>query len=97
MNDFTKEELEKLKELVVWDDDCIAGGNPIPIYGILVKKIQSLIDNHPKCDHRSGMSYYNEKGERVHFDTGIYRCRHCDILFRFTCENGMCVGHEDLE
>ena len=73
MNEFTKEELEKLKELVVWDDDCIAGGNPIPIYGILVKKIQSLIDNY--CEHTPSNFYTSNA-------PSLYSCQKCGDYYR---------------
>lgn len=96
MNDFTKDELE---EILGWSTVYCIGASDMSykISVALMDKIQSLIDNHPKCDHRSGMNHYNEKGEAVGYDSAIYRCRHCDILFRFTFENGQCVGSEELE
>lgn len=92
MNDFTKDELWSLIALINdTNPDSIKWNHPVYI------KLQSLIENHPKCDHRSGMWFYNEAGERVKYDTGIYRCRHCDILFKFLCENGVCIATQDLE
>ncbi len=88
MNEFTKEELE----LILSDLE-----NKIIIHHGLEDKIRSMIDSYPKCDHRSGMGHYNEKGERVGFESDIFRCRHCDILFRFLYKNGSCIGHEELE
>lgn len=90
MNDFTIEELEILSRALKFYVGENAGRE-------IQSKIQSMIDNYPKCDHRSGMNHYNEKGEAVGYDSDIYRCRHCDILFRFTFENGQCVGTEELE
>ncbi len=93
MNDFTKEELQHIYESL--DLLCALGcSKDGPIFKI---KIQSMIDDLPKCDHRSGLHNYNENGEIVSYDTDIYRCRHCDALFRFIFDRGIGIGHEELE
>jgi hypothetical protein len=94
MNDFTKEELEYLRTVLTKRimEECRPR-----IELDINSRIKSMINSYPKCDHRSGMNHYNEKGETVGYDSDIYRCRHCDILFRFLYENGICVGHEELE
>ena len=92
MNDFTKEELEYLK-LAIYE-------RPHSVTEQMEKmrdKIQSMIDSFPTCDHRSGINFYDEKGSAVHYDTGIYRCRHCEVLFKFLYKNGVCIGHKELE
>ncbi len=93
MNEFTKEELRIISQCC--SHVAMDGWGNVPVN--LIEKIASMINNHPKCDHRSGMDHYNEKGESVGYETDIFRCRHCDILFKFLYENGICVGHEELE
>lgn len=93
MTDFTKYELMELKYWLEHADDSV---DPINHYN-LMSKLQSMIDNYPKCDHRIGLNHYNEKGDIVGYDSDIYRCRYCDILFRYLFENGVCIGHEVLE
>lgn len=95
MNDFTKEELAALIDYLDHPVLELSGHEGLRLQ--LCNKIQSMINDYPKCDHRSGFNYYNERGEAVSFDTGIYRCRYCDILFKFITENGICTGHEELE
>lgn len=98
MNDFTKEELEYIFDSICFNELEHYMPDDIPIYAKnLMSKIQSIIDDYPKCDHRSGINHYNEKGESVGYESDIYRCKYCSILFRFKFENGQCVGHEELE
>lgn len=96
MGDFTKEELETILDYID-NDMSLYRMDDAEYLCVLQKKIQSMIDDYPKCDHRSGLHNYNEKGECVGYPTDIYRCRHCDILFKFIFKNGECIGHEDLE
>ncbi len=93
MNDFTKEELEELNvALRVLDNSCILS------FPVVHKKIQSMIDNFPKCDHRTRDDcFYDEMGNLISYDKGIYKCRHCDIIFKFLFKNGQCIGTEDLK
>ncbi len=95
MFEFTKEELHILIEYLDYPIEEIVSTERNRLQ--LVLKIQAMIDGYPKCDHRSGLGFYNEKGERIGFETDIYRCRHCDILFKFIFKNGECIGHEELE
>ncbi len=96
MNDFTKEELEEIREIA---RHCSKQGVETKhnlTYHIQIKA-EDMIKYLPKCDHRSGMRYYYESGEVSLYPTDIYRCRYCDILFRPLFNNGVCTGHEDLE
>jgi HEPN domain-containing protein len=97
MNDFTKDELDGIKNIILHARDDYPVMHSDRELTEILKKLQSLIDNFPKCDHRSSNNHYNEQRQQVNYYSDIYRCRHCDILFKFTFENGQCVGSEELE
>lgn len=49
MNDFTKEELQHLYELVVEDEDISINSDYHKFFENIIHKIQSMIDNY--CEH----------------------------------------------
>ena len=88
MNDFTLEELE--------DINLLANENG---YVSLHFKSKYMIENYQKknCDHKSNYHYYTLDGKPTAFPTDIYKCKYCEVLFKFIFENGKCVGHEEVK
>lgn len=52
-----------------------------------------------ECEHKAGIYQYDEDGIIDEDEiTEIYRCRYCDILFKFIMgRGGECVGYEEFE
>ena len=80
MNDFTKEELERILDVL----DI----NPWDLNEVLMSKIQSLIDNY--CEHETdGYTYYKSGDKCTDFLTYassdspcFLKCKKCEKLFR---------------
>ena len=67
MNDFTKEELERILEGVAWWLD----GDSALYSGALINKIQSMIDNY-QCKHESDLRSYHPYHDKCIKCGGFY-------------------------
>jgi|GEM_PF-6275316 hypothetical protein len=90
MNDFTKEELNHMADgLACILNICTINTPELEDELInLGEKIESMIDNYPKCDHRTNRPAFYENGIEYLW------CKYCDSKYRLIMKNGECIGYE---
>ena len=79
MNDFTRDELVTIQELIVWGDE---GYNEPSLRVLSIqKKIQQMIDNY--CNHENLKNVSQDLSHRAPcWETGLRPCAKCEAIIR---------------